>query len=109
MLIVPPPSTVTDVEEVREKGFQNIMVGCDFSADSNSALQYAFSLAQEFQSVLHLVHVIEPVTYRDVIFPEGMLDEVEDILKGQPFEGLQKPQSHIRWGHAVPSPVRRHR
>jgi len=41
---------------------KRIMVGCDFSPDSGLALQYALSLAQEFQSELHLVHVVESYT-----------------------------------------------
>ncbi len=35
-----------------------IMVGCDFSTDSKLAFDYALSLAQEFQTQLHLVHVV---------------------------------------------------
>jgi nucleotide-binding universal stress UspA family protein len=37
-----------------------ILVGCDFSADSSLAFEHGLSLAQEFQSELHLAHVIEP-------------------------------------------------
>lgn len=38
--------------------FRRILVGCDFSADSGLALQYALCLAQKFQAELHLVHVM---------------------------------------------------
>jgi nucleotide-binding universal stress UspA family protein len=48
-------------QEIRIK---KILVGCDFSADSLLAFEYALSLAQEFQSELHLVHVIEPPIYK---------------------------------------------
>ncbi|MBW1801211.1 MAG: universal stress protein [Deltaproteobacteria bacterium] len=44
--------------------FRKILVGCDFSSDSNLAFQYALSLAQEFQSELHLAHAIAPPVYR---------------------------------------------
>jgi nucleotide-binding universal stress UspA family protein len=37
-----------------------ILVGCDFSPDSSLAFEHGLSLAQEFQSELHLAHVIEP-------------------------------------------------
>jgi nucleotide-binding universal stress UspA family protein len=89
LLIVPPPADGANAGTIREKGFKSIMVGCDFSADSNSALQYAFSLAQEFESILHLVHVIEPVTYRDVLLPEGLLEEVQNRLNPQLGEMLE--------------------
>ena len=37
-----------------------ILVGCDFSKESDLAVEYGLSLAQEFQAELHLVHVIKP-------------------------------------------------
>jgi nucleotide-binding universal stress UspA family protein len=45
--------------------FQRILVGCDFSTDSSLAFQHGLSLAQEFQSELHLAHVMEPPVYMD--------------------------------------------
>jgi nucleotide-binding universal stress UspA family protein len=51
-------------QEIR---LQRILVGCDFSADANMAFQYGLSLAQEFQSELHLVHVIAPPAYKDLL------------------------------------------
>ena len=39
-------------------------MGCDFSPDSNLAFQYALTLAQEFNSELHMAHVIEPPIYK---------------------------------------------
>lgn len=42
---------------------RRILVGCDFSQNSSLAFQYGLSLAQEFQSDLHLVHVIPPPRY----------------------------------------------
>lgn len=49
---------------------QTILVGCDFSSDSDLAFQYGLSLAQEFESELHLVHVIEPPVYQNVLSME---------------------------------------
>jgi len=80
LLVVTSPEEGHDAETVQQAGFKNILVGCDFSADSAAALQYGFSLAQEFQSVLHLVHVIEPVAYREVLLPPGLLDDVKTNL-----------------------------
>jgi nucleotide-binding universal stress UspA family protein len=52
--------------EKQDIRLERILVGCDFSPDSNLAVQYAISLAQEFQSEMHLVHVIEPPVYKDL-------------------------------------------
>ena len=41
-------------------GFKRILVAYDFSGDSELALTYGLSLAQEFQSELHLIHVLSP-------------------------------------------------
>ncbi|MDJ0874005.1 MAG: universal stress protein [Desulfobacterales bacterium] len=49
--------------------FKRILVGCDFSPDADLALQHALSLAQEFESELHLAHVIEMPTYTDRLRP----------------------------------------
>ena len=77
-----PLMSITPFAEKRETElsepvqFRNILVGCDFSADSAAALETALSLAQEYQARLHLVHVIEPVAYREVLLSPGVMDEV---------------------------------
>jgi len=48
-------------------GFKKILVGCDFSTFSELAFQYGLSLAQDFESELHLVHVIETPSYKDLL------------------------------------------
>ena len=53
----------------KEIRFQRILVGCDFSPDSDLTFQYGLSLAQEFQSEVHLAHVIEPPVYKDLLRP----------------------------------------
>lgn len=61
--------------------FQNILVGCDFSSDAALALDYGLRLAQEFESRIHLVHVVEPPVYIDMvssIYPSG-LAQIEDF------------------------------
>ena len=46
---------------------KRILVGCDFSSDSDLAYQYGVSLAQEEEAELHLVHVVEPPIYQNVL------------------------------------------
>ena len=68
--------------------FQKILVGCDFSEDSDLALQYGLSLAQEFQSELHLVHVKEPTIYTEwlktsVDLEETLYHALDDRIRGK--------------------------
>jgi nucleotide-binding universal stress UspA family protein len=51
-------------QEIR---LNKILIECDFSPDSSLGFQYGLSLAQEFQSELHLVHVIQPCVYKDLL------------------------------------------
>ena len=41
--------------------FKNILVPTDFSANSLQALEFGHTLAQQKQSILHVLHIIEPV------------------------------------------------
>lgn len=67
----PAPEGVGETEKkFKGFGFKQIMVGCDFSADSGRAVQYGFSLAQEFEAAIHLVHVVEPFVYQDTLLPD---------------------------------------
>ena len=61
---------VRNLENGRVSPFKRIPVGCDFSEDSNLAFQYGLSLAQEFESELHLVHVMESADFKDLIKSE---------------------------------------
>ena len=54
----------------QEFKLNKILVGCDFSPDSDQAFNHGLSLAQEFQSELHLAHVIEPPSQPDLIRDE---------------------------------------
>jgi nucleotide-binding universal stress UspA family protein len=71
ILVVRSPEEDALPAEAEEITFNKILVGCDFSSDSDLALQYGLSLAQEFQSELHLAHVIEPAVYRDLLKPSA--------------------------------------
>lgn len=69
---------------------KRILVGCDFSTDSELAFQYGLAMAQEFEAELHLVHVVEPPVYQNVLFSdvssgmydrEAMIEELSDKLE----------------------------
>lgn len=63
------PFLVLDPKKENQDLVQNgihlkrILIGCDFSPDSSLAVEYAQSLAQEFQAQLFLGHVIPTVEY----------------------------------------------
>ena len=65
LLVVRGPEEDGKIEKPPAFRLDKIMVGSDFSPDSSFALRYALSLAQEFESEIHLVHVVEPPAYRD--------------------------------------------
>jgi nucleotide-binding universal stress UspA family protein len=69
----------------REFKLKKILVGCDFSPDSGQAFNHGLSLAQEFQSELHLAHVIEPPAQPDLLKGETSLtfeirEDYRDLL-----------------------------
>lgn len=54
-----PASAIRGIE------FKKLLVASDFSSDSELALQYGVSLAQEYQSELHLLHVMTDSKTKD--------------------------------------------
>jgi nucleotide-binding universal stress UspA family protein len=75
-----------DVSGIRLK---KILVGCDFSQDSTLALDYGLSLAQEFESELHLIHVVEPPAYHEVLKPgDQVQDDVVTAALKEKLDGL---------------------
>lgn len=46
---------------------KRILVGCDFSYHATLALQYTVSLAEEFQSELHIAHVVTENKYKSLM------------------------------------------
>ncbi len=98
LLVVTPPEKAGRVEkQFKGFGFKQIMVGCDFSADSGRAVEYGFSLAQEFEAVIHLVHVVEPFVYRDAMLPESVKTEaITEVTTGcrQRLEDLVPADAH---------------
>jgi nucleotide-binding universal stress UspA family protein len=88
LVVTAPEKTGTVEKKFKGFGFKQIMVGCDFSPDSDWAVQYGFSLAQEFEADIHLVHVIEPFAYRDSFLPDGLKSDVSDELTTDSRERL---------------------
>ncbi|MBW2708257.1 MAG: universal stress protein [Deltaproteobacteria bacterium] len=91
-----------------EVRLRKILVGCDFSADSDLAIQYGVSLAQEFQTELYLAHVLEPTVYKDMLARavdpdrEGLREKLTQKLKGMvPEEAKQwcTPETLLLAGH----------
>jgi nucleotide-binding universal stress UspA family protein len=84
LLVVTAPDKTTAVgTQFKGFGFKQIMVGCDFSADSGRAVEYGFSLAQEFEAAIHLVHVIEPFVYRDTTLPDAKkMESLDGVAAG---------------------------
>ncbi len=80
--------------------FKRILVGCDFSADSDLAFRYSLSMAQEFESELHLIHVVEPSGYRELFkLPSEPGDRFKKDLYDMILEKLRSlvPQEALNW------------
>ena len=94
-----------------EMKLKRILVGCDFSTDSDLAIQYGLSLAQEFQTELYLAHVLEPTVYKNMLTraagapdsdQEGLRDQLARKLEGMvPEEAKQWciPETVLLAGH----------
>jgi nucleotide-binding universal stress UspA family protein len=76
LMVVRGPKHDLSILSGQRINFKKILVGCDFSEDSHLAFQYGLSLAQEFQSELHLVHVKEPAAYSEWLKTSVDLEEV---------------------------------
>lgn len=81
--------------------FRKILVGCDFSADADEALNYSLNMAQEFESELHLVHVVEPSGYRDLFHlpSQSVADKIKKDLYEMIKERLAEriPADALNW------------
>jgi nucleotide-binding universal stress UspA family protein len=69
LLVVHSPEPGFDGTSEQKVKLDRILVGCDFSPDSDLSFQYALSLAQQFGCELHLAHVLETTVYRDLLKP----------------------------------------
>jgi len=92
-LLVLQPSE-GNLTALSDKGINldKILVGYDFSEDSQLAFDYALGLAQEFQSQLYLAHVVRPVDKSSI----NISDPARSWEKGYPswnmtdYMGLKK-------------------
>jgi len=80
--------------------FKNILVAYDFSKDSEQAFSTSLSIAQEFESNLHIVHVVEPTAYKEFLkFPGAPGDplpkDIHDSLKENLLELV--PKEAFNW------------
>ena len=80
-------------------GMKKILVGCDFSRASEKAFQIGLSLAQEFESELHLIHIIAPPVYTDLVASASVDAEFQDLLQKRLTEKLDQmiPQEAHSW------------
>jgi nucleotide-binding universal stress UspA family protein len=95
-------SSHPDMISMPEEGIKldKILVGCDFSPDSDAAFEHALSLAQEFEAELHLVHVIETPVQSDFAKdqpPAGEgLSEASRSLLIEKLRGMV-PEEAVHW------------
>jgi nucleotide-binding universal stress UspA family protein len=84
LLVLRGTEELADASAPKGFPFRRILVGCDFSRDAEAALEYSLGLAREFESQLHLVHVVEPSGYRDFlrIQQEKAEEFKKDLYKG---------------------------
>ncbi|MDA8402947.1 MAG: universal stress protein [Desulfobacteraceae bacterium] len=99
-LLVLRGETDDAVAGIQKFPFKRILVGCDFSLDSDLAFANSLSIAQEFESELHLVHVVEPSGYRDLFnmsadqgekFKQDLYDMINAKLESM------VPQDAMNW------------
>lgn len=84
----------------QELPFKKILVGYDFSEDADAAFRTGLNMAQEFESSLHLMHVVEPTAYRDYArFPsnsgEPLRQDMYDSIKSR-MQALV-PDDALNW------------
>ena len=100
LLVIHSPDkefATTDDQEVK---IESILVGCDFSPDSAVAFEYGLSLAQEFQSELHLTHVIETSIYQELHKTETHVkEEIQQEIHDRLLQKLQDmvPEEARNW------------
>jgi nucleotide-binding universal stress UspA family protein/predicted transcriptional regulator len=71
LVLNPSEQNLSSLPEKKIK-LEKILVGCDFSEDSQLAFEYALGLAQEFQTKLYLSHVVRPVDQTGSGFAESV-------------------------------------
>jgi len=100
LLIIPEPAPDALAVVDQPFRFKRILIGCDFSSDATLAFQHGLSLAQEFQSELYLVHVIEKPVYPALVDrPAGPDDDFQSVMRDHLKEALAAllPPEALNW------------
>ena len=100
LLVIHSPDKEFVSADDQEVKMQSILVGCDFSPDSGVAFDYGLSLAQEFQSELHLAHVIETSIYQELHKTEAHMEaEIQQHIHNRLIQKLQNmvPEEARNW------------
>ncbi len=100
LLTVHDPENDPALTRDKEIRFNRILVGSDFSSDSNLALEYGLALAQEYQSDLYIVHVLETPRYKDIPKSvQGAREEIRKSLHKQLKDQLEAlvPEEAYNW------------
>jgi nucleotide-binding universal stress UspA family protein len=80
-----PVLTISAKEKLRSPAFRRILVTTDFSEGTTDALEYAFSIAQENESQITVLHVVNDIAmdvsrkYRDAILG-GVQTRLEKLV-----------------------------
>ncbi|MFN0119871.1 MAG: universal stress protein [Blastocatellia bacterium] len=86
--------------ENKQIALRRILVAHDFSNDSELAMQYALSLAQEYQAELHVMHVlpfaVAPVVTR---LPQSLENDYERAMR---MLRQAVPEETYLWSHVTP-------
>ena len=111
LLVVQGPDKAFVAPDDQEVNIKSILIGCDFSPDSDVAFEHGLSLAQEFQSELHLAHVVETSIYQELHKTESPVEEeLQQEITARLIQKLQdmvpedarnwcKPQTSLLNGH----------
>jgi len=100
LLVIHSPDKEFATTGDQEVKIESILVGCDFSPDSGVAFEHSLSLAQEFQSALHLTHVIETSIYQELHKTETLVEEeIEQEIHERLLQKLQDmvPEEARNW------------
>ena len=100
LLVVHSPDKEFISTDDHEVNINRILVGCDFSPDSSLAFEYGLSLAQEFESELHLAHVIESAAYQELQKTDTPVEtEIQQEIHGRLIQKLQDmvPEEARNW------------
>ena len=100
LLVVCSPGREIGTTPEQPIRLRKILVGCDFSPDSDQAFAHGLSLAQEFEAELHLAHVIEPPVQPNLIHVETVISgEIQEDHRNLLIEKLKEmvPAEAANW------------